>query len=90
MSDPQPDAARLDLAAEHVQRMLEEAEKKDLCPHCVGLDMIYIIAREITAHLETDPAELFRVLHIGIREGEDMQLDEAVDEADGDVSWSVH
>lgn len=90
MPDHRPDPTETELAAEILQKMLGEAEKTNLCPHCVGLDVIYFISREMTAHLETDPGELFRVLHVGITEGEDMQLDEEVERDAEDTPGSVH
>ena len=90
MSDHRPDPAGTELAVEILQKMLEDTEKRDLCPHCVGLDVIYFISREMTAHLETDPGELFRILHIGITEGEDMQLEGEVESETGEASGSVH
>jgi hypothetical protein len=93
MSDNLPDPAISELAGKILQQMLEEAEKGDLCPHCVGLDLIYYIAREMTAYTETDPGELFRIMHIGIVEGEDLQGEgegEKGEDDDSGPSWTVH
>ncbi len=91
MSDQLPDPAASDLAGQLLERMLAEAETKDLCPHCVGLELIYQIARAIAANMNVDPGELFREVHLGVGDGE---LDSEAREAGGEEApkkdWTVH
>jgi hypothetical protein len=86
-----PDPAATALAAKLMEQMLSDAGKDDLCPHCVGLELIYLIAKEMTANTEVDPGELFNAVHIGIRDGED----EAVASEDSAAppqgsGWTLH
>ena len=91
MSDQLPDPAASELAAKTLDQMLHQAQEKDLCPHCVGLDLIYFIARDMTANTDVDPGELFNVLHTGIIEGAEMQETGEDAEPGGEGSgWTVH
>ncbi len=91
MADQLPDPGTSELAAKILDQMFHEAQKQDLCPHCVGVDLVYFIAREMTAYAEVDPGELFRVLHAGICEGVEMQDDgEREEGADDGPNWTVH
>jgi len=66
-----PDPAATALAAKLMEQMLSDSGKDDLCPHCVGLELVYLIAKEMTANTDVDPGELFNAVHVGIRDGED-------------------
>ena len=93
MSDQLPDPATSDMAARILEEMLLEVQQKGLCPHCVGMDLIYLIAREMTAHTDTQPGELFSMVHVGIGDGEDMQDEgehEGGEEDGGGHDWTVH
>ena len=92
MSDQLPDPATSDMAARILEEMLMEVQQKGLCPHGVGMDLVYLIAREMTAHTDTQPGGLFSMVHVGIGDGEDMQ-DEGEHEGgeeDGGHDWTVH
>lgn len=94
MSEQSPDPATAELAGKLLEAMLQEAGDDNLCPHCVGLELIYLVAREMTANTEVDPGELFNAVHAGLVDGEGAS--DADDEADGepestpDKSWTVH
>lgn len=86
-----PDPAATALAAKLMEQMLSDAGKDDLCPHCVGLELIYLIAKEMTANTEVDPGELFNAVHIGVRDGEDeAAASEDSAEPPQGSSWTLH
>jgi len=68
-----------DIAAQLVSDMVEAANDKDVCAHCVGLDLIYGIARTMAANMEVEPGELFNMVHIGVFDGESDRGDEPPD-----------
>ncbi len=91
MSDQLPDPAASALAVRLLESMLAEAETKDLCPHCVGLELIYQVARAIGANMSVDPGELFREVHLGLGDGDiDRETREPGDEEAPEKGWTVH
>jgi hypothetical protein len=91
MSNQLPDPRASELAVQLLETMLAEAQAKDLCPHCVGLELIYQVARAIGANMNVDPGELFRELHLGLGDGEiDREAREAGDEEAPEKDWTVH
>ena len=90
MPDQLPSPATSQVAARILEEMLTEVQQKHLCPHCVAMDLIYLIAREMTAYADIQPGELLGMVHIGIGDGEDVEADGAAGEGDGSgPHWTV-
>lgn len=91
MSEQTPDPATTELASKLLESMLQEAGDDDLCPHCVGLELIYLVSREMTANTDVEPGELFSAIHAGIVDGEALPEDAAQGgEREGGKGWTVH
>lgn len=91
MSEQTPDPATAELASKLLESMLQEAGDDDLCPHCVGLELIYLVAREMTANTDVEPGELFNAVHAGITDGDALPEEGApAAEREGGKGWTVH
>jgi hypothetical protein len=77
-------------AGEVLETMLEAAEANELCPHCVGVDLIYMIAKEISANIDSDQGDLFVALHQGVADGENERAAREQRPASDDTGWTVH
>ena len=93
MSEQTPDPAAAELANKLLDALLQESGDDDLCPHCVGLELVYLIAREMTANTEIDPGELFSAVHAGIVDGDaeaPPESEEPTPEGGRGKNWTVH
>ena len=78
-----------DIAGQLADTIFEQAQSQDICPHCLGLDVIYMLARTIAANMEIDAGELFNMVHMGILDGESDP--DGGDNTDDDApEWTVH
>ncbi len=76
-------------ASDIIDRLVELVEDRDVCPHCVGIDVIYLIAKEIALNMDAvDPGELFAAVHLGLADGEVERRDQGTPESSG--GWTVH
>ncbi len=76
-------------ASEIIDRLVELVDARDICPHCVGIDVIYLIAKEIALNMDSvDPGELFAAVHLGLADGEVERSDQGAPEISG--GWTVH
>ncbi len=76
-------------ASDIIDRLVELVEDRDVCPHCVGIDVIYLIAKEIALNMDAvDAGELFAAVHLGLADGEVERSDQGTPESSG--SWTVH
>jgi hypothetical protein len=94
MSEQGPDPKTTALAAKLLESMLADAGTDDLCPHCVGLELIYLVAKEMTVNTDVDPGELFNAVHMGIGDGEaepapDPDAEDSAPEGGG-PNWTLH
>lgn len=78
-----------DTATELLEEILRAAEAKDVCAHCLGLDVIYMIAREITLNTDAEAGEILNSVHLGIVDGV-AERDEAEGEETPGPRWTVH
>lgn len=94
MSEQTPDPKTAELATRLLEKMLADAGADDLCPHCVGLELIYLVAKEMTANTDVEAGELFNAVHMGISDGDlepDQDAEAAESSADGGGSgWTLH
>ena len=91
MSEQGPDPAASALAVKLMEQMLQDSGKDDLCPHCVGLELVYLIAKEMTVNTDVDPGELFSAVHMGIRDGEEEPVEgEEADAPASSSGWTLH
>ena len=83
-----PDSKLLqDSRVDIVERLIEMADERDICPHCLGVELIYMISKEIAANMEVDTGELFSAVHMGLGDGEDERGEEG---AEAPPSWTLH
>lgn len=85
-SDPETKLIR-DSGVEIVERLIELADERDICPHCLGVELIYMISKEIATNMEVDTGELFSAVHMGLDDGEGERGEEG---GEGPPSWTLH
>lgn len=85
-SDPESKLIH-DSGVEIVDRLIELADERDICPHCLGVELIYMISKEIAANMEVDTGELFGAVHMGLGDGEEERGEEG---GERPPSWTLH